>query len=98
MQLRSNRPSLHHPPTLPTPLGGLVEHVSEILGALVGDLDRDMIGVSSKSSGQTVVLARGELLSPVAEDVPHLRVSLVHVVAPDQKPQLGRTTSGESVA
>ena len=75
-----------------------MEHVSEILGALVGDLDRDMIEVSSKSPGQTVVLARGELLSPVAEDVPHLRVPLVRVMAPDQKPQLGRTTSGESVA
>ena len=75
-----------------------MEHVSEIPGALVGDLDRDMIEVSRKSPGQKVVLARGELLSPVAEDVPHLRVPLVRVVAPDQKPQLGRTTSGESVA
>ena len=34
--------------------GGLVEDVSEVLGALVGDLDGDMIRVRSERSGQTV--------------------------------------------
>src|SRR5699024_6817492 len=48
---------------------GLVEHVAEVLGALVGDLDRDVIGMGGECAGQTGLLARREALPPGAENM-----------------------------
>ena len=60
-----------------------MEHVSEVLRALVGDLDCDVIGVSGECPGQAVLLARGEAFTPGAEDVPdpEQRVALAAAVA-----------------
>lgn len=44
-----------------------MEHISEVLGAVVGDLDRDMIGMGSECAGQTGLLARREALPPGAK-------------------------------
>lgn len=78
----------------PTSLGGcgLVEDVSEVLRALVGDLDCDVIGVSGERSGQAVLLARSETITPGAEDVsdPEQRVALAAAVAEGLLPESGR--------
>ena len=37
---------------------GLAQHVSDLLGALVGDLDRDVIAMGRECAGQTDLLAR----------------------------------------
>lgn len=47
--------------------GGLVEHVAEVLGALVGDLDRIMIGMDHERAGQTGLLERREAFPSGAE-------------------------------
>lgn len=46
-----------------------MEHVSDVLGALVGDLDRDVIGMGGECAGQTGLLARREALPPGAENM-----------------------------
>lgn len=49
--------------------GGLVEHVTDVLGAHVGDLDRDVIGVGCERCFQAGLLAGGEAFLPGPEDV-----------------------------
>ena len=46
-----------------------MEHVSQVLGAVVGDLDRNVIGMGSQCAGQPGLLARGEALPPGAENM-----------------------------
>ena len=46
-----------------------MEHVAEVLGALVGDFDRDVIGMGSECAVQTDLLARCEALPPGAENM-----------------------------
>src|SRR5699024_9521252 len=48
---------------------GLVEDVAEVLGAVVGDLDRDMLGMRRDRAGQPSLLARGDRESVVWERV-----------------------------
>lgn len=48
---------------------GLVEHVSEVLGAQVGDLDRNMTGMGRECAGQTSLLARREAFPTSAENM-----------------------------
>ena len=47
----------------------LVEHVSEVLGALVGDLDRNAIGMGRECAGQTDLLAKSETFPSGAENM-----------------------------
>jgi hypothetical protein len=48
---------------------GLTEHVSDVLGARVGDLDCDVIGTGREHGVQTVLLTRREALPPSAENM-----------------------------
>src|SRR5699024_3294886 len=48
---------------------GLVEDVAEVLGAVVGDLDRDMLGMRRERAGQPSLLARGEAFPSGAENM-----------------------------
>ena len=63
--------------------GGLVEHFAGVLGAVVGDLDRDMIGMGRERAGQPVLLARREAFAPRAQEVadPVERLALAASVA-----------------
>ena len=49
---------------------GLVEHLSNLLGAVIGDLDRDVLGVCGERCIQPCLLPLGEAFSAGAEDVP----------------------------
>ncbi|CAM4110766.1 hypothetical protein HEMA109418_09415 [Helcobacillus massiliensis] len=48
---------------------GLAEHVSDVLGALIGDLDRNMIGMGRECAGQTSLLTRREAFPSSAENM-----------------------------
>ena len=48
---------------------GLVEHVSEVLGALVGDLDRNIVGMGCECPGQAGLLAQREAFPSGAENM-----------------------------
>ena len=60
-----------------------MEHVSEVLGAVVGDLDRNMIGMGGERDVQARSLASGETFSASAEDMTDAveRVALAASVA-----------------
>lgn len=60
-----------------------MEHVSQVLGAVVGDLDRNVIGMGGQCAGQPGLLARREALPPGAENMADAveRVALAASVA-----------------